>query len=52
MDARNEEAVKRLRARKQREEKPFAVMYSGCNAAGADTVITPQEAELLASHRR
>ena len=49
VDARNEEAVKRLRARKQREEKPFAVMYSGCNAAGADTVITPQEAELLAS---
>jgi hydrogenase maturation protein HypF len=49
VDARNEEAVKRLRARKQREEKPFALMYPSCDAAGIDTVITPQQAQSLAS---
>jgi hydrogenase maturation protein HypF len=49
VDARNEEAVQRLRARKHREEKPFALMYPSCDAAGIDTVITPQESRLLAS---
>jgi hydrogenase maturation protein HypF len=48
-DARNEEAVQRLRARKRREEKPFALMYSSLEAAGHDVLIGPLEAGLLES---
>jgi len=42
-DAGNEAAVSRLRARKQRGDKPFAVMVA--NAASADLVATPTAAE-------
>jgi hydrogenase maturation protein HypF len=48
-DARNEEALRRLRARKRREEKPFALMVPSLEAAGLHVEITPLEARLLAS---
>jgi hydrogenase maturation protein HypF len=48
-DARNEEAVHRLRERKQREEKPFAVMYPSLDAVREDCRVSDVEARLLAS---
>ena len=47
--ARNEEAVRRLRERKQREEKPLAVMYPSLEAVRADCRVTEPEARLLLS---
>jgi hydrogenase maturation protein HypF len=47
-----EGAVARLRARKHREDKPFAVMVSGIEAARALALLGPAEEELLASHER
>jgi hydrogenase maturation protein HypF len=48
-DARNEDAVRRLRERKQREEKPLALMYPSLSAIGADCRVSEMEARLLAS---
>jgi hydrogenase maturation protein HypF len=48
-DARNDEAVRHLRDRKHREEKPFAVMYPSLTAAAADCRVGDAEARLLAS---
>jgi hydrogenase maturation protein HypF len=48
-DARDEAAVRRLRERKQREEKPFAVMYPSLNAVAADCRVADAEARLLLS---
>jgi hydrogenase maturation protein HypF len=48
-DARNEDAVQRLRQRKQREEKPFAVMYPSLNAVSTDCRVADSEARLLVS---
>jgi hydrogenase maturation protein HypF len=39
VDARNEEAVRQLRERKHREEKPFALMFPSLDAAGAHCVL-------------
>lgn len=49
VDARNEESVRRLRVRKCREEKPFAVMYSTLAMLREDCCVDDFEARLLAS---
>ncbi len=49
VDARNEEAVKTLRKCKQREEKPFAVMYPCLELIKQDCFISEKEERLLRS---
>ena len=49
VDARNEAAVVRLRERKHREEKPFALMYPSVAAVRADCDISELEERLLLS---
>ncbi|HEX9621733.1 MAG TPA: carbamoyltransferase HypF [Polyangiaceae bacterium] len=51
-DARNEAAVAALRARKHREEKPFALMVSCLEDARALVEMSPSEERLLAGARR
>jgi hydrogenase maturation protein HypF len=48
-DARNEVAVKRLRERKHREEKPFALMFPSLEGVKAVCEISPLEERLLRS---
>lgn len=48
-DATNEEAVRRLRARKQREEKPFAVMVRSLAEASALARLSRSDRAILAS---
>jgi hydrogenase maturation protein HypF len=48
-DARNEGAVRRLRSRKYREEKPFAVMYPSIALVAADCQLSEAETRLLNS---
>jgi len=48
-DATSEEAVARLRARKNREEKPMAVMFLNINEIKKDVQINPQEERALTS---
>lgn len=48
-DAANEKAIRRLRARKHREEKPFAVMYPDLASLDRDCVVTAPERRLLTS---
>jgi hydrogenase maturation protein HypF len=52
VDARNEEAVTRLRRRKRREEKPFAVMSPTLQAVRGYAHVGEREAELLRSPQR
>jgi hydrogenase maturation protein HypF len=49
VDARNDEAVGRLRRLKAREEKPFALMYPSLAAVESDCIISDAEARLLQS---
>ncbi|MBI4719654.1 MAG: carbamoyltransferase HypF [Chitinivibrionia bacterium] len=49
VDAQSEAAVARLRARKHREEKPFAVMYPSLDMIEADCLLSPPERRLLVS---
>lgn len=51
-DARNEDAVRRLRQRKHREEKPFAVMFASLDALRAAAVPTDIEVVALTSRER
>ncbi|HVM47343.1 MAG TPA: carbamoyltransferase HypF, partial [Candidatus Acidoferrum sp.] len=47
VDARNESAVRVLRERKQREEKPFALMFPSLNAVAGICEVSPFEERLL-----
>ena len=49
VDARNEQSVRLLRKRKQREEKPFALMYPDLAAVRGDCVVSEMEQQLLQS---
>jgi hydrogenase maturation protein HypF len=49
VDARNEEAVRELRRRKHREEKPFAMMYPSMDHIRIDCETSDAEDELLRS---
>jgi hydrogenase maturation protein HypF len=51
-DARNAGAVRRLRERKRRGDKPFAVMARDIGEAAKLCEISPQERDLLLSPRR
>lgn len=51
-DARNQEAVARLRARKMREAKPFAVMVANLKSAESLAEISPAAADLLSQTAR
>jgi hydrogenase maturation protein HypF len=48
-DARNDDAVRRLRERKHREEKPFALMYPTAEDVLRDCELTAMEERLLRS---
>lgn len=50
--ARNPEAVARLRARKRRDEKAFALMAQSVASARRIALVTPEEKELLESVAR
>lgn len=49
VDARNDDAVLRLRELKDREEKPFALMYPSLEKIKADCGVSSQEEQLLLS---
>jgi len=49
IDAGNEKAVRRLRARKGREEKPFAMMHPSLSVAARHAHISPIEESVLTS---
>src|SRR5271157_415860 len=51
-DARNREAVERLRARKRRSDKPFAVMVRDLAAAAALCQVSEAEQEALSGAKR
>ncbi|MCC7327664.1 MAG: carbamoyltransferase HypF [Burkholderiales bacterium] len=51
-DARNADAVARLRARKAREEKPFAVMLANLASVAAFAQVSASEGALLDSRQR
>ena len=52
VDAANDEAVRRLRSRKFREEKPLAVMVRNLPQVRRITRISPEEEDLLLSPQR
>ncbi len=51
-DASNDKAVSRLREKKRKSNKPFAVMAPSIEAAGQFSEISDQEREILQTNRR
>ncbi len=51
VDARNDSAIRRLRERKSREEKPLAVMYPSLESARRVCEISEAEGRILTSYR-
>jgi hydrogenase maturation protein HypF len=49
VDAQNTEAIKRLRNAKNREEKPFALMYPDIRAIGNDCDLSDEEKKIIQS---
>lgn len=49
IDAKNTDSIERLRKRKNREEKPFALMYPDINLIKNDCEVTETEEKLLLS---
>lgn len=49
VDARNDTAVRRLRERKHREEKPFALMFPSLESVKKNCEVSPLEERLLRS---
>lgn len=49
VDATSDQAVRRLRLRKHRDEKPFALMYPGLALVRRDAMVSEVEEELLLS---
>jgi len=52
VDADNHRSVQRLRRRKNREEKPFAIMVKDLDAADKITFLQQEEAHILLSRQR
>lgn len=51
-DARNEEAVRKLRERKARLHKPFAVMMKDEETAEREVLISPAQRKVLCGHQK
>lgn len=52
VDARSDEAVKKLRSRKYREEKPLAIMVRDIDCARQIACVSPEDETLLTSPQR